>query len=120
MDGERRYVMAEHIDELASAGPTSTVRLLPAFDQYVLGPGTADGHVVPPARRDAVSRQSGWIAPVVIAGGVVRGTWELDGDTVNLAWFREAGKVPRKALESEVARLSAIVDRRLAMIVRET
>jgi hypothetical protein len=35
------------------------------------GPGSADGRVVLSARRAAVSRQAGWISPVVVAGGVV-------------------------------------------------
>ena len=89
------------------------MRLLPGFDQYVLGPGTADGHVVPTARRAAVSRQAGWISPVVVAGGVVSGTWELDGDQVRVAWFGEAGKPPRRALDAEVLRLSELLDRDL-------
>ena len=95
------------------------MRLLPGFDQYVLGPGTDDGHVVPPARRTAVSKQSGWIAPVVVAGGAVCGTWELDGGDVRITWFSEAGRLPRSALDAEVARLSAILDRSLrAQIAR--
>ena len=111
MDGERAYVLAEQLDELASARPTAAVRLLPGFDQYVLGLGTEDVHVVPAARRAAVSRQSGWISPIVVAGGVVRGTWALDGDQLRIAWFSEAGRPPRTALEAEVARLSSILDR---------
>jgi hypothetical protein len=113
VDGESAYVLAEDLDELAATTPTNAVRLLPGFDQYVLGPGTADGHVIPAARRAAVSKQSGWIASVVIAGGVVRGTWELDGELVRIAWFGEAGRVPRTALKAEVARLSSILDREL-------
>ena len=113
VDGDRACVLAEHLDDLASARPTSAVRLLPGFDQYVLGPGTADGHVVARARRAAVSRQSGWISPVVVAGGVVCGTWELDGDVVRVAWFREAGRVPRAALADEVGRLGSILARDL-------
>ena len=89
------------------------MRLLPGFDQYVLGPGTGDGHVVPSARRSAVSRQSGWIAPVVLAGGAVCGTWELDGVRVRIDWFAEAGRPPHSALKAEVARLAAILDRDL-------
>ena len=113
VDGERAYVLAEDLEELASARPTTAVRLLPGFDQYVLGPGTEDGHVVPAARRAAVSRQSGWIAPIVVAAGVVSGTWELDGDRARVAWFSEAGRPPRRALEAEVARLSSILGRDL-------
>jgi hypothetical protein len=113
VDGERAYVRAQDVDELASARPTTAVRLLPGFDAYVLGPGTEDGHVTPPARRAAVSRQSGWISPVVVAGGVVSGTWALSGDDVRVLWFPEAGRLPRRALTAEVARLSAILDRDL-------
>jgi hypothetical protein len=113
VDGEPAHVLAEDLDELSSAEPTSAVRLLPGFDQYVLGPGTADGHVVPAARRAAVSKQSGWISPVVVAGGSVCGTWELDGERVQVFWFREAGKLPGNALDAEVARLSSILDRDL-------
>jgi hypothetical protein len=118
VDGEAAYVLAEHVDELASSKPTKAVRLLPGFDQYVLGPGTADGRVVPAARRAAVSRQAGWISPVVVAGGVVRATWELDRDKVSIAWFREAGRPPRKALEAETERLSSILGRDVAPAIR--
>lgn len=113
VDGERLHALTEDVDELASAKPTRAVRLLPGFDQYVLGPGTADARIVPPARRAAVSRQSGWIAPVVIASGVVSGTWQLDADRVRIEWFAEAGAPPRSALAREVARLSSILGRDL-------
>ena len=113
VDGEAAYVLAEDLDELASVTPTTAVRLLPGFDQYVLGPGTGDGHVVPTSRRTAVGRQSGWISPVVVVGGVVRGTWEVDGDRVHVARFGEAGKPPGNALRAEVTRLSSVLGRDL-------
>ena len=113
VDGERAHVSTEDLDQLASARPTNAVRLLPGFDQYVLGPGTADGHVVPPMRRAAVSRRAGWISPVVVAGGPVCGTWGLHGDRVSIDWFREAGRPPRLALAGEVSRLASILDRQL-------
>jgi hypothetical protein len=113
VDGERAYVLTKDLDELSSIEPTTTVRLLGGFDQYVLGPGTADGHVVPAARRPAVSKQSGWISPVVVAGGAVCGTWELDGEQVRVSWFREAGKPRRSAMNAEIARLASILDRDL-------
>jgi hypothetical protein len=115
--GERAYVLAKDLDELASTKPTRAVRLLPGFDQFVLGAGTRDGHVVPARRRTAVSKQSGWISPVVLAGGVVHGTWELARDRVHVRWFREAGAVQRTALEAEVKRLSTILARDLRLEV---
>ena len=56
-----------------------------------------------------MSRTAGWISPVVVAGGVVCGTWELDRTTVRIAWFKEAGRVPRTAIGDEVARLSGTI-----------
>jgi winged helix DNA-binding protein len=111
--GDHRYILAEDLDELASARPTAAVRLLPGFDQYVLGPGTEDPHIVPPKRRTAVSKQAGWIAPIVVAGGVVKGTWEVDGDDLRVRWFKEASRPPRTRIDEEVERLSTILGRRL-------
>jgi len=115
--GERAFVLAEDLDELRATRPTRALRLLPGFDQFVMGPGTDDGHVTPARRRTAVSKQSGWIAPVVLAGGAVRGTWALDGDRVAVAWFKEGGAVPRTALRGEVERLSGILARELRLEV---
>lgn len=115
--GEPAYVLAKDLDALARARPTAAVRLLPGFDQYVLGPMTSDTHVIAAKRRTAVSRQSGWIAPVVVAGGVVSGTWEVDGDEARIAWFTEAGRPPRRALEAEVERFGSLIGRDLEMII---
>ena len=49
----------------------------------------------------------------MVVGGAVGGTWDLDGERVRIAWFGEAGKPPRRALEGEVARLSSILGRTL-------
>ena len=70
VDGVRLHVLARDLDDLVATPPTRAVRLLPGFDQFVLGPGTGDGRVVPAARRVAVSRQAGWISPIVVVGGV--------------------------------------------------
>jgi winged helix DNA-binding protein len=118
VDGDRAYVLAEDLDELISTKPTRAVRLLPGFDQFVMGPGTGDGHVVSARRRTAVSKQAGWISPVVLAGGVVRGTWGVAGERLQIAWFKEAGPVPRTALRGEVKRLSAILAREFELEVK--
>jgi Winged helix DNA-binding domain len=115
VDGESAFVMAEDVDELVSSKPTPTLRLLPGFDQWVLGPGTDDTHVIPAGRRAAVSRTAGWIAPVVVVGGVVSGTWELDREAVRVAWFAESGRPPKRALNGELERLESILDRRLTL-----
>jgi Winged helix DNA-binding domain len=102
-------VLSADLDELTVTPATSAVRLLPGYDQWVLGPGTADPHVVPPARRKLVSRK----ANLVIVGGAVSGTWTLTDDEVVTAWFAEAGRAPKTALADEVQRLATILDRPL-------
>jgi hypothetical protein len=109
VDGEPAYVLREDLEDLVATPATGAVRLLPGYDQWVLGPGTADAHVVPPARRRLVSRQ----ANLVVAGGVVSGTWSLTDDQVVTTWFAEAGPPPQAALTDEVARLGTIVGRPL-------
>lgn len=115
VEGTRAFMLTAAVDELMATKPSRTVRLLPGFDQFVLGPGTGDGHVVPTARRRLVSKQSGWIAPVVLVGGVVKGTWVLDGDRIRLGWFQEAGAIPHRHIEGEVGRLSTILGRELSL-----
>jgi hypothetical protein len=120
VDGEILYVRAEDVDDLAATRPSKAVRLLPGFDSWVLGPGTEDVHVLAPKRRVAVSRQSGWISPVVVAGGRVSGTWTIDDHVVRVDWFREAGRPPTKLLKEEVARLASVSGATLSAAVSPT
>ncbi len=109
IDGESASVLRDDLEELAATPATTTIRLLPGYDQWVLGPGTADVHVVPPARRSLISRGPN----LVIVGGVVSGTWSLSDDQVVVLWFDEAGPPMEEALAEEVSRLAAILDRPL-------
>jgi hypothetical protein len=99
-------VLREDLEDLAATPPTAAIRLLPGYDQWVLGPGTADPHVVPQARRALVSRQ----ANIVIDGGVVSGTWTLTDDNVAVDWFAQGGPPRKDGLADEVERLAAILD----------
>jgi winged helix DNA-binding protein len=114
VEGERLHLLREDLAELAASAPSSAVRLLPGYDQWVLGPGTSDAHVVPRAMRTLLSRQ----APFVIAGGVVSGTWQLNGDHVAVSWSAGAGSLPRRELGEGVERLAAILDRPLQLSAR--
>lgn len=115
VEGDRVLILAEDLEELARTRAAASVRLLPGFDQYVLGPGTDDGHVVPSRRRFTVSQRSGWIAPVVVVGGSVCGTWTVAGERLAVAWFKETGRPPRTELRAEARRLSAILERDLSI-----
>jgi Winged helix DNA-binding domain len=117
VEGTRAYLRAVDADELADTSPTATVRLLPGFDQYVLGPGTGAAEIVDPARRPMVSKAAGWIAPVVVAAGRVAGVWEVSGEQLAVTLFREAGRVDAAALEAETARVAAFLGQDLALSV---
>lgn len=108
VDGVVALALSSDLDELAVTRPTDLVRLLPAFDPYVLGAGTANSWVVDASRRGAVSRAGGWISPVILAGGRVAGTWTSDGAALAAELFSEqAGAVARQALEGEAQRIGA-------------
>ena len=115
VDGEEMFVLAADADSLLDSKPSRSVRLVPGFDQWVLGPGTDDTHVIPAGRRAQVSRTAGWIAPLAVIGGVVSGTWALNQDRVVIQWFAELGRAPSAALAAEVERLSGLVGRPLAL-----
>jgi hypothetical protein len=70
-----------------------------------MSPGTNDEHVVSPARRTLVTRK----ANLVVAGGVVSGTWSAKTNEVTVTWFAEHGTPPQKALEAEVSKLAALL-----------
>jgi hypothetical protein len=53
----------------------------------------------------------------VVAGGVVSGTWALDGDVARIGTFSEAARPPRNALNHQVARLSSILERDLGAAI---
>lgn len=91
--GRRAYVLTEHADELAATEPLDTsVHLLGAFDQYVLGPGTGDTELLPAEHRARVSRAAGWISPILVIGGRIAGTWEISGNDLSVTTFN--GSLP--------------------------
>ena len=102
VEGEDAFVLGEDFDELSAARPTDAVRFLPGHDQWVIGPGTKDPHVVPPAHRNPVTRK----ANLVIAGGVVCGTWSARSGQVEVTWF--AGP-PHGDIETEISRLNELL-----------
>jgi hypothetical protein len=117
VEGTEAFARIEDVDEIAATPPSTAVRLLPAFDQYVLGPGTADVHVLAPSRRADVSRAAGWIAPVLVSGGRVTGTWETRGPNLEVSVFGEERRPPAADLEAEAARLGELLGRKLTLSV---
>jgi len=113
VEGDELLVLREDLDDVAGASASTAVRLLPGRDPWVMAPGSSDTRVVPAGHRDVVSRT----ANLVVAGGVLAGTWAVRGDRLEVGWFAESGRVPRTGLDAEAARLSAFLDRPLELRV---
>ena len=112
--GRPGYLRTADLDELADTEPHPVVRLLPGFDQYVLGPGTADPELIPSGYRAEVSRAAGWIAPVIVSNGRVCGTWRAEAGRPAPEFFEPAGQpgsgAERKRLDAELDRVAALLD----------
>lgn len=118
VDGQTGYILAEHADELAGCTPSTSVRLLGAFDQYVLGAGTKDTQLLPAEHRSKVSRPGGWISPIVVVGGRIVGVWELADDDVVVSLFPGVETPSLKALQAEavqVAQAGGLADLKVRM-----
>lgn len=111
VEGESLWARTADLPSLTAATASPTVRLLPGFDQFVLGPGTADPQVVPPEHRSQVSRAAGWIAPVVVVSGRVAGTWSDEDGEVRLSLFDPGTARGRTGdlLEAEVTRIRGLL-----------
>jgi hypothetical protein len=109
VEGRTALVRSADLDELAAIEPDpGGVHLLPAFDQYLLGPGTSDPAILAPEHRALVSRAGGWISPVVLLGGRVAGTWETINGESHVSPFPEV-KLPRDELSAAVHRMGTIL-----------
>ncbi|MCI2419488.1 winged helix DNA-binding domain-containing protein [Saccharopolyspora sp. K220] len=106
VEGQKAVILAEHADELAAAEPNRDVRLLGAFDQYVLGPGTKDAQLLPQEHRAKVSRSAGWISPIVVVGGRIVGVWELSGAELVVSLFQGVKKPSLKDVAAEAAQVA--------------
>ncbi len=117
VEGEKLFARREDVGDLVDAVPVNTIRLLPAFDQYVLGPGTSDIRIIAAHRRPFISKAAGWISPVVVSSGKVVGTWHVTDDRVEIELFREHGDISAQALTPEVERLASVSGTRYTMSV---
>ncbi|MDX3109386.1 winged helix DNA-binding domain-containing protein [Nonomuraea angiospora] len=105
-DGPPLLALTEHLDALAATRPSTEVHLLPGFDQYILGAPRGLAPLIPPPLKPKVSRQAGWISPVVVHEGRVAGVWEARNGhiTVDLA-----APVPQGPLEEAITRVRTLL-----------
>jgi hypothetical protein len=118
VEGEARWARAEDVEGLAgSGGGAGVVRLLPAFDQYVVAATRHSDALTPGAtsRADAIYRPQGWLTPVVCVDGLFTGVWrhERKGNRVSVEVEPFGARMPkatRAGVEDEAQRLAAFLD----------
>jgi Winged helix DNA-binding domain len=110
VDGERLWMLAEDATAAAGLGPASGVRLLPAFDQYVVAATLQAERFLDGPFRDRIYRPQGWLSPVLLVDGVMAGVWRHERKgrrlAVSVEPFRRLGASRRAAVEAEAERLA--------------
>ena len=113
VEGVAAWMLAEHVQEAEEAEPAGVVRLLPAFDQYVVAAPRDREAVLPEALKGRVYRQQGWLSPVLLVDGRMEGVWrhERKGDrlVVGIEPFADQPGWVRRAAEEEGERLARFV-----------
>jgi uncharacterized protein YcaQ len=107
--GRRGWLLARDVDEVVAARPRGAVRLLPAFDPFVVGAPRDEDDAIARADRPRVYRPQGWLSAVLLVDGRMAGTWrhERAGDRLAVAIepFAPLPGEVRAAAEAEVERL---------------
>ena len=86
--------------------PEDVVRLLPAFDEFLLG-WTQRDVTASPADWKRINRGGGWLHPVLLHDGRAIGTWRWPG-RARTPEVRPFGRLPtrtRPAIETEIAEI---------------
>ena len=105
--GERAWMLAD--GELPGAGDAAPcVRLLPHFDEYLLGYRSRD-RILPARFARRIQAGGGWVRAAVLVDGRVAGTWRQhrrgDQTVVTVEPFEPIGPAALPGLEAEAADL---------------
>jgi hypothetical protein len=110
VEGVAAWMLAEHIQGAKEAEPEGVVRLLPAFDHYVVAAPRNREPVLPEAVKGRVYRQQGWLSPVILVDGRMEGVWRHERKGARLVvWIDPFADQPgwvRRAAEEEGERLA--------------
>jgi uncharacterized protein YcaQ len=114
VDGVQAWMLTADAGEVRGHTSDRSVRLLPGFDQYVVGASWHAEQLLPAGDlRIRVYRPQGWISPVLLVNGRMEGTWrhEIKGSRVEVV-IEPFAMVPvwaRRAAGQEAERLAAFL-----------
>ncbi len=110
LEGDRAFVLARDVREIAASEPPDAARLLPAFDPWVVGASRSVSALLDPRRRSRVYRPQGWMSPVLVVNGRTVGVWKHERKgrrlLVDLQPFKRLPTWAREQIETETERLA--------------
>lgn len=119
VEGTPAWALTSQLTQIAEARSQGVVRLVPAFDQYVIAASRDASHLLPGPFRDRVYRPQGWLSPVILVDGRMDGIWrhERKGGRllVRMDPFVNLPGWAREAAEAEAERLATFMNRRLEL-----
>lgn len=124
IEGKRYWMLAEDVDEMAGTEPVDeVVRLLPAFDQWVVCASRRVPALVDPKYLSRIYRQQGWVSPVLLVNGRMAGIWkhEQRGRTlaVEIEPFDPLPRRTRAPIAAEAERLATFLGGDLRLTIRK-
>ena len=120
VEGSHAWMLAEHVPEVEKVESSGVMRLLPAFDHYVVAAPRDRDAVLPEALKSRVYRPQGWLSPVLSVDGRMEGLWrhKRKGDrlVVEIEPFTEQPEWVRRAAEEEAERLARFLGGELEFV----
>ena len=111
--GVTAWILKKDAGALRTAGEPRAVRLLPAFDVYLLAHSAKD-HLIAPRFYKRVYRNQGWLSPVVLHGGRIVAVWFLRSNAriqvVDVEPFEPLSRAVKAGIEEEVGALSGFLN----------
>jgi hypothetical protein len=112
IEGERYWMLTGDVAGLAATEPVNGIRLLPAFDQWVVcasrSPALLDSE-----HRQRIYRLQGWVSPVLLVTGHMAGVWKHEHKrrtvSVEIEPFAKLPRWTRTNIAAEAERLAAFL-----------
>ena len=118
--GLPHWVLERDLGTIGAMHLGKSVRLLPGFDQYVICAPRDGDAILEPELRARVYRPQGWISPVLLVNGRMRGVWrhERKGSRllVTIQPFADPPRWVQRAAEREAERLAGFLGGTLDLV----
>ena len=122
IEGGRYWMLKKDVARLAATTPVNIVRLLPAFDQWVVCASRRAPTLLDPKYRQRVYRLQGWVSPALLVNGRIVGVWRHEQRrqlvSVEVEPFGQLPRWTRSAIAAEAERLAGFLGGRLKLAIR--